>query len=404
MFPRHARSKASRRWLVGMALLSLSSLLVLASPAFAQEAPPVLGGVDPPEAACGGELELIVFGRNFTDSTQVEFGVDGIEIYYVEFLSPQELQVGLFIGEEAPAGSWPVTVRDPETGLEDVREQVFTIVCEGQDQPAPTEVVGPVEPGGDDSGQPGPDQTDRDQPDTDFREPESGGARRLRWPLLLFGGLGALLAGALVALVMSVALRPSTRRRHRRQWEKQAQDGEPQQPCQVQSRYCQREVEIALQRSRIAKLSLMASPLEGDFSNREHWVRGEAAGSLDSIVNAYKRGASEADLQPRVDTLGGVVAREIVAWLGRVETAQRVALSAHREGVETTITFTLYRCVQKGPQTVWEEEDKWEVSYQQERDELVGSVILQNPGQPGLDAPLAVDLARLLMRFVAQVE
>jgi hypothetical protein len=242
-----------------------------------------------------------------------------------------------------------------------------------------------------------------DQPNPDLREPESGGERRFRWPLLLVGGFGALLAGALVALVMSVALKPSTQKQ-RGHWEKQAQDDDPQQPCQVQSRYCQREVEITLQRSRITELNLMASPLEGDFSNRERRIGGEAAGSLDSIVNAYKRGASEADLRPRVDTLGGIVAREIVSWLGGVETAQRVALSAHREGVETTITFTLYRCVQKGPQTVWEEEDRWEVSYQQERDELVGSVILQNPGQSGLDAPLAVDLARLLMRFVTQAE
>jgi hypothetical protein len=402
MFPRYARSKPGQRWLIGAALSAvLSGLLILASPAFAQEAPPVIGGVDPPEAACGGELELIVFGRNFTESTQVEFGVDGVEITYVEFLSPQELQVGLFIGEDAPAGSWPVAVYDPETGLSDERERAFTILCEGQAQPAPTEAV---EPGGADSDRPDSDQPDIAQPDTDLGESDEGSVRRFRWPLLLFGGLGALLAGALAALVMSVLLRPSTHRGRRSQWEKQAQDGSPEQPCQVQDRYCQRKVEVALQRSRITELNLMASPLEGDFSNRERRVRGEAAGSLDAVVHAYKRGTPEADLRPRVETLGGIVAREIVAWLGGAESAQRVAISAHREGVETTVTFTLYRCVQKGPQTVWEQEDEWEVSYQQERDELVGSLILDNPRQPGLESPLAVDLARLLMRFVTQAE
>jgi len=394
MFPRYARSKSRRSWLRVAAVLSgllLLALPTLASPALAQEAPPVIGGVDPPEAACGGELELVVFGRNFTESTQVEFGVDGVQVNYVEFLSPQELQVGLFIGEDAPAGSWPVVVHDPQTGLEDSRERAFTIVCEGQSQPEPTEAVQPGEavPG--------------DQPNPDLREPESGGARRFRWPLLLVGGMGALLAGALVALVMSVVLRPSAQKQ-RSHWEKQAQDGDPQQPCQVQSRYCQREVEITLQRSRITELNLMASPLEGDFSNRERRVRGEAAGSLDSIVHAYKRGSSEADLRPRVEELGKNIAREVVAWLGGVDPAQRVAVSAHREGIETTVTFTLYRCVQKGPQTVWEEEDQWEASYQQARDDLVGSLILEHPSQAGLEAPLAVDLARLLMRFVTQAE
>ena len=78
MFPRYARSKSGQRWLIGVALVAvLGGLLMLASPTLAQEAPPVIGGVDPPEAACGGELELIVFGRNFTDTTQVEFGVAG---------------------------------------------------------------------------------------------------------------------------------------------------------------------------------------------------------------------------------------------------------------------------------------------------------------------------------------
>jgi hypothetical protein len=397
MFPRHTRLKPGQRWLIGAALsVVLSGLLALASPAFAQEAPPVIGGVDPPEAACGGELELIVFGRNFTESNQVEFGVDGVEIIYVEFLSPQELQVGLFIGEDTPAGSWPVAVYDPETGLEDVREGAFTIFCEGQAQPPPTEVV---EPGGSDF-----DQPNRDQPDSDLREPDEGRARRFRWPLLLIGGLGALLAGALVGLAMSVVLKPAARSRQRSHWEKQAQDGDPKQPCQVQSRYCQREVEMSLQRSRITELNLMASPLEGDFSNRERRVRGEAAGSLDAVVHAYKRGTSEAELQPRVETLGRIIAGEIVGWLGGADSAQRVAISVHREGVEATITFTLYRCVQKGPQAVWEAEDEWEVSYRQERDELVGSLILEHPGQAGLDAPLAVDLARLLMRFVTQAE
>jgi hypothetical protein len=394
MFPRHARPKYKRSWLGLLAVLSgllLLALPTLVRPALAQEAPPVIGGVDPPEAACGGELDLIVFGRSFTESTLVEFGVDGVQVTYVEFLSPQELQVGLVIGEEAPAGSWPVTVYDPQTGLEDSRERAFTIICEGQSQPEPTEVVQPGESG------PG------DQPNPDLGEPESGGERRFRWPLLLVGGLGALLAGAFVAFVMSVALKPSSRKQ-RSQWEKQAQDGDPQQPCQVQSRYCQREVEITLQRSRITELNLMASPLEGDFSNRERRVHGEAAGSLDSIVHAYKRGSSEADLRPRVEELGKSIAREVIAWLGGVDPAQRLAISAHREGIETTVTFTLYRCVQKGPQTVWEEEDQWEASYQQARDDLVGSLILEHPGQAGLDAPLAVDIARLLMRFVTQAE
>jgi hypothetical protein len=309
-------------------------------------------------------------------------------VNYVEFLSSQELQVGLVIDEGAPAGSWPVIVHDPQTGLEDSRERAFTIICEGQSQPEPTEVQ---------PGESGPG----DQPNPDLREPESGGERHFRWPLLLVGGFGALLAGALVALVMSVALKPSTQKQ-RGHWENQ--DGDPQQPCQVQSRYCQREVEITLQRSRITELNLMASPLEGDFSNRERRVRGEAAGSLDSIVHAYKRGASEADLRPRVEELGKNIAREVVAWLGGVDPAQRVAISAHREGIETTVTFTLYRCVQKGPQTVWEEEDQWEASYQQARDDLVGSLILEHPGQAGLAAPLAVDIARLLMRFVTQAE
>jgi hypothetical protein len=389
MFPRHARPKYKRGWL-GLAVL-LSGLLMLVRPALAQEAPPVIGGVDPPEAACGGELEVIVFGRNFTASTLVEFGVDGVQVNYVEFLSPQELQVGLTIDEVAPAGSWPVIVHDPQTGLEDSRERTFTIVCEGQSQPEPTEVVQPGE------------ESPGDQPNPDLREPESGDTHRFRWPLLLIGGLGALLAGGLVALVMSVVLKPSAQKQ-RSQWEKQAQDGDPQQPCQVQSRYCQRETKITLQRSRITELNLMASPLEGDFSNRERRVHGEAAGSLDSIVHAYKRGSSEADLRPRVEELGKNIAREVVAWLGGVDPAQRVAISAHREGIETTVTFTLYRCVQKGPQTVWEEEDQWEASYQQARDDLVGSLILEHPGQAGLAAPLAVDIARLLMRFVTQAE
>lgn len=88
---------------------------------------PFIKVVDPPQGNCGSEIQLSIFGANFEPGSSV-FIPEGIETLYTEFISPEELRVGVFIAEDAPPGARLVIVSGPELG-EAALEGGFTVIC-----------------------------------------------------------------------------------------------------------------------------------------------------------------------------------------------------------------------------------------------------------------------------------
>ena len=84
-------------------------------------------GVNPPQGRCGSEITLIVFGANFEEGSSVSIS-DDIKTIHTKFMSPEELQVGIFIAEDASPGPRPVTVFVPELGKATL-EEGFTVIC-----------------------------------------------------------------------------------------------------------------------------------------------------------------------------------------------------------------------------------------------------------------------------------
>jgi hypothetical protein len=324
-------------------------------------------------------MDLTIYGGNFDPASEATILVDGVEIFYTEFIGPEELQVGLYIAENAPDGSWPVAVFSPEGG-ETVLEGGFTIICPSGGEPPPEEPTeGPPEP------PPGP--------------PDDGDGPN--WLLLIFI-IGVIFLALVVGVGGGVILsrQRAVRMRKREQWQEKAQEGDPPEPCQPPSWYCKKEPEVELKRSKLTGLTLLARAPGTGRDHREMEVSGRLARDLDRAVVAHRLGKRLEELRTQIDTLAAALAREIVAWVQGEPSSQEVAIDATFEGAEFAVTFTLYRCVQKGPLTGWEEMDGWQVSYQHEHDAPVGTLFLQNPAEVGLAERITPDVSRLLMQFV----
>ncbi|KPL17713.1 MAG: hypothetical protein AMJ93_14750, partial [Anaerolineae bacterium SM23_84] len=87
---------------------------------------PYIEGIEPDRGLPGEEMTVIIYGSNFTP----EFGAfipDLVEVHYVEFVHPGELEARIAIHPEAPPGPRPVWV-----GIEDgpvaVLEDGFTVL------------------------------------------------------------------------------------------------------------------------------------------------------------------------------------------------------------------------------------------------------------------------------------
>lgn len=410
MYPRCGSVFEGLRGLAGglfiVVAVGIVCLAVLSGAAYAQEGV-FIKGVEPPEGECGTEMEVYIYGGIFSPDMSVAFLVDGVEVLYTEVIDDETLLVGIFISEEAPEGRWPVGVFGPEG--EAVMEEAFTIYCPHEppppppEEPTPDEPVPPPDEGGPppDEGGPPPDEGGPPPDEGGPSQPEIGGGRG---GLPIIPIIGAVVVVGTVTLAgLTLTVRHSMKVRTRREWERKAQEEKPREPCRASSRYCQKEVEVNLKRGKITEVRLRAAGRGSGRGEQEKGLTGKPANELDGAVVAHRLGRQAADLQERVEMVAGEVSRQIVAWLQGEKPPQEVAVDAHFEGVEVTLTFTLFRCVQKGPVTTWEEEDEWEVSYQQEHDEPVGTLFLQNPIEVGLAELITPDLARLLMQFVQRM-
>ncbi|MFW9917246.1 MAG: IPT/TIG domain-containing protein, partial [Candidatus Thorarchaeota archaeon] len=89
--------------------------------------PPLLNieSVDPDGGQCDQELTLTIYGDNFTPETDVSIS-DFIEVIDVHFIDSEELEVEIYIHPDAPLGSCPVEVSNPD-GSSDVLEAGFEV-------------------------------------------------------------------------------------------------------------------------------------------------------------------------------------------------------------------------------------------------------------------------------------
>ncbi len=346
-------------------------------------------GIEPSQGRCGDELDLVVYGGGFDSSTGVAFYVNGIEVLYVEFINPSELGVGIWIANDAPAGRWPVAVSSPGGG-EYVLEGAFTIIC-----PAPGGDTTPPPDDGGRAGQPPP------PPDDGGREgqpprPDGGD----NWWLILIIILGVVGVIGVGAVGLGLTLRYSAKMRRRKEWERKAQEKEPPRPCQVNSWYCEKEVGVELKRSKLTELGLAAT---SPSASQSKILKGHVAGDLDRAIVAYRLREQPEAFQNRIGAVAQELAQQIIDWLQGETSGQELSLEARFEGAEMTLKFTLMRCVQKGPMTDWQKVDEWEVSYQSERDEPIGTLYLHNPSEAGMVYRIAPDLVNLLARFIERL-
>ncbi len=363
-------------------VVSAMFILFAHNMAHAQE-PVFIEGIEPDIAQCGETLEVWVFGEGFTEDAQVSFLVEGVEVHYTEFISPNELLAGLSVFEQAPAGRWPVAVQG-ESG-EFIHENAFTILCE------PEGGAGiPPEPGS--GGEPG---------EGGGEAPGSAGVPD--WlPLLIIlvivvviGGIG--LGGA--AILLSANAKAKTAKR--RQWQQQAQHGKPPQPCQINQWHCEfDEIEVEFKRSKLTQIQAEAGPEAGQQRHQQRTLSGTQIQKLDRIILMHHLGKRLDEFQQDIATVSGWIAGEIAAWLSHHQAAQHVDLNAQYQGVEVTLKFVLRRCVPHGSGTIWKKVDEWEVTQPVERDRFMGSIVIVHPALTETMRWLPGEVENLLLRYM----
>jgi len=89
---------------------------------------PLIIGVDPAEGHCGTEINLILYGANLEPRFSILIP-DGIEVTGTRFLSPERIEVRIFIAEDARYGERSVELIDTENKrVVAVLEDGFTVI------------------------------------------------------------------------------------------------------------------------------------------------------------------------------------------------------------------------------------------------------------------------------------
>jgi hypothetical protein len=219
-----------------------------------------------------------------------------------------------------------------------------------------------------------------------------------RWnpPLWAMAAVGAALLAAAVLVV-----RRRRRIRERKAWQETAIDGELPEACEPCTRMCRRiEAELEAPKREMSHLALHAMDPGSGISRRRTVVRGKGVARLNQAIAAYRGGAKLEELEAQVKPLAESLAREIVKWLHSEGIAQDVRLVGYLQGGRVTYEYTVYHCKRVGMENVWDEEDTWRATVEDERAENVGTLSELDPASDATPAMRVEELVRFLIAFL----
>ena len=193
-------------------------------------------------------------------------------------------------------------------------------------------------------------------------------------------------------------------RRYRKRWQEEAREERPPKTCRPYALYCRR---VVLKfnphpwRVSVLKLGLVASPHLKPRRTRK--LRGEVRGDLNEAIAASRRGATPDDIRSRAKSIANDTLHRAREWLKGLETQGDIAIDARLEDGEASCEFFLYRCVEKGEVSVWEEVDKWKSKVKVKRDVHVCQLDDVSPSRRERFEELLPGLADAVVRFIKRV-
>lgn len=217
------------------------------------------------------------------------------------------------------------------------------------------------------------------------------------WDPLIFAIVAIIIFGGII-----FRIRRTMKMWYRRGWQQNAKDEEPPETCQLCTRHC-RKIELEPVQRKITHLTLGAGATVSSKQGGERQVKGEIVEELNRAVSASRLGEKQERIQEVVAPLARELLQRIEEWLGGEPAPNDVPIFGHLQGGRVTCQFILYHCRRKGIVDVWEEEDKWQATINDERDEHVGSLRGRDLAGPGVTERMAPEMTKLIMQFIERV-
>jgi hypothetical protein len=163
------------------------------------------------------------------------------------------------------------------------------------------------------------------------------------------------------------------RLKRRKKWQKNAKDKKPQLPCREYESYCQKqrvksEAKLTLRLYRVDKILIIPHEPESGREGSKVLVEEETVDQLNRAIAARRFGEGLDKIRERVAPMAHMILHTIDEILNAKTSSKDVAVVARLMGSEVEFEFTLYRCKKKGAGNVWEKEDSWRASIEDERD------------------------------------
>jgi len=307
--------KQARTSFAGL-LAVLLVVAVLATPACGQEQV-YLRSVEPSGGRPGQELVLTLRGGGFGGAQQVQVTIGDLEVWDVRVESDGVISVRVYIPDDALPGPRAVEVSVVLGQNEEFHALLadgFSVEGSGGELPSP----GLESPDGDGSG---------------------------LWWLLILGAAVVMLAGATVAVALTVKLYRSS---VRSKWQEQAQEQELPETCRAGSLYVRRQgLEIRPGRWKVAGLQVMLYDVACGRRGPERELPPELVDRLDGMARRRLLQGEEAVLVREAGEIAQELVSLVTAWQSSSEGGRDVYLKARLEGGEASAKFVLYRCVGK---------------------------------------------------------
>ncbi len=358
---------------------------------------PFIERLTPSEGRCGSQITLRVYGGFFHPNVSVNI-TEGVETIETAFLNGKTIEVTVFIAPDAPPGPRRVELLQEGDGVRvvDVLENGFLVIpiMERPTRPIPEPPLprpAPAPP--------------RPSPEPPVPASPEGEGPDYGWlvPVLALVAAAVVVVLTVVAGVTLTVLR-SVKINRRKDWQRKAEEEEPPETCRHCTLYC-REIELKLEPAlrKVAYLNLSAERPGSGGQAEERRVAGDIVDGLSEAVAARRRREKPETLQRRVEPIALSLLQLIAEWLRGEPAPRDVRIVGHIVGGKAECQFVLYHCKRRGDVNVWEEEDKWKATVEDERDEAVGALPGLAPAEPSTPERLAGELARMLMRFIEKV-
>ena len=218
---------------------------------------------------------------------------------------------------------------------------------------------------------------------------------------LLIGGLAVVLVGfSAVATATALAVRQQMKIGQRRQWEAQAQPGQPPDRCAPPGIYVGVEPSMNLKPMRITHLELKATDTGRDTVRRKQAFKGGVTNTLRLAILAHWLRDPRQTNAARIAELSSDIGKPLTDFFLKESGRCDLSVSAHLEGIEVKATFTLYRCEMRGGASVWKKVESWDKSKTQERDDVIALLDNRDPAATLATGGLKAELEPYIRQYI----